>query len=166
MQATARQTENRVPMVQGEEIASDQAYIGDIYGKGAFFMHTLRYVIGDETFFPALKQFATSPQYTYDNTVTTDDVEAHFSTAYGKSLKPLFDLFVYSTNKLEISVKQIDVNRYRVQSMNLDMDIPIEVVTDSGTQKVLLGKKPINIDSKTLPIVDPKVYYLKKVIVE
>ena len=82
---------------------SDSAYHGDIYGKGAFFMHTLRYVMGDDIFFPTLKKLATDPQYTYDNTVITADVEKLFSGAYGKSLEPLFHLFLYTTNKLEVS---------------------------------------------------------------
>ena len=30
--------------------------------KGSFFMHSLRYVIGDELFFPTLKKLATDPQ--------------------------------------------------------------------------------------------------------
>jgi aminopeptidase N len=166
MQATARQTQNRVPVVQGDVVDSDQAYQGDIYGKGAFFMHTLRHVMGDDLFFPTLKKLATDPSYTYDHTVVTDDVEKLFSTAYGKSLKPLFDLYLYTTNKLEISLQQVDTNKYRLQLLNLDMDIPSEVVTDKGTQKVTLNKNPITLESTTLPMVDPNVYYLKKVIVE
>ena len=31
---------------------------GDIYGKGAYFLHTLRYLIGDEKFFKALHHMA------------------------------------------------------------------------------------------------------------
>lgn len=166
MQATARSTQNRAPIVQGDEVDSDQAYQGDIYGKGAFFMHTLRYVMGDDVFFPALKAFATDARYTYDNTVSTQDVEDHFSKAYGKSLKPLFDLFIYSTNKLEISLRQTDVNKYKIQLINLDMDVPVEIVTDTGSQKIMLAKKSVDVESKTLPVIDPNVYYLKKVIVE
>ncbi|MEO6542328.1 MAG: M1 family metallopeptidase, partial [Ferruginibacter sp.] len=78
MQETNRKILNRLPVVRGEEVDSDSAYYGDIYGKGAFFMHTLRYVMGDELFFPTLKKFATDPKYTYDNTVVTTDVEQHF----------------------------------------------------------------------------------------
>jgi aminopeptidase N len=166
MQATARQTQNRVPIVQGSEIDTDQAYQSDIYGKGAFFMHTMRYVMGDDIFFPTLKKLATDPQYTYDNTITTDDVEKLFSTAYGKSLKPLFDLYLYSTNKLEISLKQIDTNKYRIQLLNLNLEIPIEVITDTGIQKITLSKNATTLDATRLPIIDPKVYYLKKIIVE
>lgn len=166
MQTTARQTQNKLPIVQGDELDSDQAYQGDIYGKGAFFMHTLRHVIGDEIFFPTLKKLATDSQYTYDNTITTDDVEKLFSTAYGKSLKPLFDLFIRSTNKLEVSLRQTETTKYTLQLLNLDMDIPVEVTTDAGTQRMVVGKNAITLVSQTLPIVDPKVYYLKKVILE
>ena len=94
MRETARHLQNKFPVVRGDEVDSDSAYHGDIYGKGAFFMHTLRYVMGDDIFFPTLKKLATDPQYTYDNTVTTADVEKLFSGAYGKSLEPLFHLFL------------------------------------------------------------------------
>lgn len=72
---------NEKPVVQGEEMNSGDAYIGDIYTKGAFFMHTLRYVMGDELFFPTLKKLATDPKYTYNNFVVTEDVEQLFSKA-------------------------------------------------------------------------------------
>ncbi len=126
----------------------------------------LRYVMGDDLFFATLKKLATDPQYTYDNTVTTNDVEKLFSTAYGKSLKPLFDLFLYSTDKLEISVKQMDTDKYIIQSLNLDYEIPIEVMTSAGMQKIKLAKIKTAITSSTMPIIDPNVFYLKKVIIE
>jgi aminopeptidase N len=166
MANTALQTLNRAPLVQGDEVDSDQAYQGDIYGKGAFFMHTLRYVIGDERFFPALKKLATDPKYTYDNTVVTDDVQQVFTEAYGKSLQPLFDLFVYSTNKLEISLKKINATTWQAHLINLDMEIPVEVTTDTGLKKIALSKTPVKFESTTLPVIDEKVYYLKKVILE
>jgi len=166
MASVALQTGNKIPIVQGEVIDSDKAYHGDIYGKGAFFMHTLRFVMGDEIFFPTLKQLATAPQYTYDNTVTTDDVEALFSKAYGKSLKPLFDLFLRTPDKLEVSLKQTKLNTYIIRLQNLDMEIPLDVMTSDGLKRITIGKNPQEIISATLPVVDPKVYYLKKVIIE
>jgi aminopeptidase N len=166
MQQTARNTQNRLPVVRGEEVDSDSAYYGDIYGKGAFFMHTLRYVMGDEFFFPTLKKLATAPQYTYDNTVTTADVEQLFSGAYGKSLKPLFQLFLYTTDKLEIHVRQTGDDKYLVKLLNLDMPLPVNIVTDAGMQRFVVDKKGITVTSKTAPQVDPDVFYLKKLILE
>ncbi|MGC4021382.1 MAG: M1 family metallopeptidase [Cyclobacteriaceae bacterium] len=166
MQRTARNTQNKLPIVQGDEVDSDQAYHGDIYGKAAFFMHTLRYILGDDLFFATLKKLATDPQYVYDNTVKTDDVEKLFSNAYGKSLKPVFDLFLRTTSKLEISMKQTDADKFSIQLNNLDYEIPIEIVTNSGKQKLKLTKSPTVITSTTLPVIDPDVYYLKKISIE
>src|SRR5688500_9594622 len=157
---------SKIPVVRGEEVDSDSAYQGPIYGKGAFFMHTLRYIIGDEIFFPTLKKLATDQQYTYDNTVTTADVEKLFSVAYGKNLQPLFHLFLYTTDKLEIQVRQTDENKYLVRLMNLDMALPLDVQTDAGTKRMFIDKKGIEVISKTTIQVDPKVYYLKKLIYE
>lgn len=129
-------------------------------------MHTLRYVIGDDRFFPTLKKLATDPQYTYDNTVVTADVEKLFSGAYGKSLRPLFHLFLYTIDKLEVHVRQTRENEYQVKLLNLDMTVPIDVQTDSGIQRIMVDKKPVTVSSKSSLVIDPKVFYLKKVIIE
>jgi aminopeptidase N len=166
MQQTARNSSNRFPIVRGEEVDSDSAYHGDIYGKGGFFMHTLRYVMGDDLFFPTLKKLATDPQYTYDNTVVTADIEKLFSGAYGKSLNPLFHLFLYTTDKLEVHVKQTGDDKYLVKLMNLDMTIPIDIQTDTGIKRMMVDKKGTTITSKSQVLVDPKVFYIKKVVME
>ena len=156
----------KIPVVQGEEIESDSAFKGPVYGKGAFFMHSLRYLIGDKIFFPTLKKLATDPQYTYDNTVTTDDVEKLFSKAYGKNLKSFFHFFLYTSEKLEIHSKQTSSERYFVSLLNLDMAIPVDIITDTGTQRISIDKKGVAVFSKTPIQIDPKGYYLKKLIME
>lgn len=166
MAQIARSASNRFPIVRGEQVDSDSAYHGDIYGKGAFFMHTLRYVMGDDKFFPTLKKLATDPQYTYDNTVTTEEVEILFSKAYGKSLKPLFQLFLYTTQKLEIHIRQTGDDKFLIKTLNLDMSIPVDILTDSGLQRVVIDSRGILVASKTGIQVDPDVYYLKKIILE
>ncbi len=166
MQQTGRGTQNRYPVVRGEEVDSDSAYIGDIYGKGAFFMHTLRYIMGDDIFFPTLKKLATDPQYTYDNTVVTADVEKLFSGAYGNSLQPVFHLFLYTIDKLEIHVKQTGDDKYLVRLLNMDMPLPVDIITDQGKKRLLVDKKGISVSSKTALQIDPSMFYLKKVIME
>ncbi|RYY63645.1 MAG: hypothetical protein EOO13_19395, partial [Chitinophagaceae bacterium] len=64
---------NAKPVVQGEGLTMAQVYNGDVYTKGAFFMHTLRYVLGDELFFPALKKFITDVKFPYNEFFITDD---------------------------------------------------------------------------------------------
>jgi aminopeptidase N len=154
---------NEKPIVQGEEMNSGDAYIGDIYTKGAFFMHTLRYVLGDELFFPTLKKLATDPQYTYSNFVTTDDVEHLFSKAAGKNLKPLFDFYLRTTKKLEVTIRQTGFNEYSVKATSLPMSLPLDVLTDTGTKQIMLEDKTIKINSSFPPVLDAKGYYLKTV---
>jgi len=166
MRRTARATKNILPIVQGEEIDAKQTYHPDIYGKGAFFMHTLRYIMGDEIFFPTLKKLATDPQYTYDNTVTTDDVEKLFSGAYGKSLKPVFDLFLRTTNKLDVQVRQTDTDKFNIRLANAGMPLPIDITSDGGMSRMIIDEKGIEVKSKTLPVVDSKGYYLKKITID
>ena len=155
---------NEKPVVQGEELNSADAYIGDIYPKGAFFMHTLRYVLGDALFFPTLKKLATDPKYTYDNFVTTDDVEHLFSGESGKNLKPLFDFYLRTTKKLEIAIKQTGFHQYTVRSANVPMPLDIDILTNTGIQKITLSGTGAKIISNYTPVVDPKGYYLKTVI--
>lgn len=158
--------ENKLPIVQHPDMDEESAYIGDIYSKGAFFMHTLRYVVGDSLFFPALKKFVTSPQYTYNNLVNTDDVEQFFSKECGRDLKPLFDLYLRSINKLDIHVQKARNDSYLIQLQNISIALPIQVTTDAGTKQMIIDSKGIKVTSKTTPVIDTDVFYLKKVISE
>ncbi|MFB9844640.1 M1 family metallopeptidase [Mucilaginibacter ginsenosidivorans] len=158
--------QNNLPVVQHPDMDEEAAYINDIYSKGAFFMHTLRYVMGDSTFFPALKKFVTSPQYTYDNLVNTNDVEQFFTKAAGRDLKPLFNLYLRTTDKLEIHVQALPGNKYLVQLQNISIPLPLDIATDAGTKRVMVDSKGVKIESKTLPVIDPEVFYIKKLIIE
>ena len=126
-------------------------------------MHTLRYVLGDELFFPTLKKLATDPQYTYSNFVVTDDVEQLFSKAAGKNLKPLFDFYLRTTKKLELVVVQTGFNEYGIKATNLPMPLPIDVLTDAGIKQIMLGDKFIKVSSSFPPVVDAKGFYLKTI---
>ncbi len=157
---------NKQPIILGTDIDEETAYHGDIYSKGAFFMHTLRYVIGDSIFFPALKKLATDPAYTYDNLVNTGDVRQLFNKASNKNLDPLFYLYLHTINKLEIHITGMTNNRYQVQLSNIDMPLPLDIKTDAGISRVMVDRKGITISSNVLPQVDPDSYYIKKVIIE
>jgi aminopeptidase N len=168
MRERARNSQNLKPMVPAGEVAdSDSAYQPDIYGKGALFMHTLWYVLGDSVFFPALKKLATDPAYTYDNTVTTDDVEKHFSAAAGKNLKPLFDLYLRTINKLEINVEQTSDTGYVVKFVNYEGALPLDIEIDGRIERREVTGSGIAIESESgYPGIDPKGYYLKRVVLE
>ncbi|HZE83547.1 MAG TPA: M1 family metallopeptidase [Puia sp.] len=165
-QRSVSRIKNDKPVVLGKDIAEEDAYHDDIYGKGAFFMHTLRYIIGVSIFFPTLKKLATDSSYTYTHTVNTDDVEKLFSHASGIDLSPLFNLYLRTTQKLQIEVRQLDAGKYHVQSANIDMALPVDITTDAGTVRTMLDKKGITISSKTQPVLDSRTFYLKRVVYE
>ncbi len=152
------------PMVGGEELSEDETYQqGDIYSKGSFFMHSLRYLLGDEIFLPTLKKLATDPKYTYDNFVTTDDVEKLFSSESKQDLKPFFDFYTRTTDRIDINIKETGYQKYLIKVNNFFMPLPFEVTTSAGTTRTVIGKDGITVTSETPPIIDGKGHYLKKV---
>ncbi|MEY3188610.1 MAG: hypothetical protein RIT41_1145, partial [Bacteroidota bacterium] len=160
-----RNSRNKFAIVPaGDEITEREVYAGgDIYGKGSFFMHSLRYLIGDEIFFPTLKKLATDPQTTYDNFVTTMDVEKLFSTATGKDLKPFFDFFLRTTNVLDITVKEVGFQKFQIKQNNFFMPLPFEITANGQTKRTIIPSEGIVVNSALVPQVDAKGNYLKKV---
>ena len=159
-----RSIRNKKPMVGGEELSEDETYAGnDIYTKGSFFMHSLRYVLGDDLFLPTLKQLSTDPKYTYDNFVTSTDVEQLFSSASKQNLHPFFDFYLRSTDVLDISVKEVGFQKYLIKVENFFMPLPFDIGTNTGTNKMLINKEGITVTSNYAPQVDAKGYYLKKI---
>ena len=161
--AHKRSIKNMKAVVQGEEVNTQDTYTGDIYTKGSFFMHSLRFVTGDDVFFPTLKKLATDPAYTYDNFVTSADVEQLFSKASGKNLKPFFDFYLRTTDLLDIKVTETGYHKYEVKIDNYFMDLPVEVTTDNKTEKIILPKEGVTLTSNTPPVVDAQGFYLKKI---
>ena len=163
-----RNARNRKAIIPaGDEITEEEVYSGgDIYGKGSFFMHSLRYLIGDEIFFPTLKKLATSPQYTYDNFVTTMDVEKLFSTASGKDLKPFFDFYLRTTNVLDINIKEVGFQKFQIKVNNSFMPLPFEITANGKTSRTIISKDGITIYSALPPQVDAKGFYLKKITIQ
>ena len=126
-------------------------------------MHSLRYVIGDSIFFPTLKKLATDPQYTYDNFVTSADVERLFSTASGIDLKPFFDFYLRTTDVIDVNVRQIGFQKYQIKINNFFMPLPFDITANAQTSKLIIPAEGIVVNSALPPQVDAKGYYLKKV---
>jgi len=157
---------NEKPVVLGKDIEEEQAYQDDIYVKGAFFMHTLRYMLGDDVFFPAIKKLCTDSMYTYNNLIGSADVEQLFSKASGADLSQLFRMYLYTTEKLSVHVQQTGLGQYMIKLDNIDMALPFEVTTNTGTERKVIDKKGITINSTTLPLIDTRTFYFKRVVYE
>jgi aminopeptidase N len=154
---------NKQPIILGKDIDEESAYQSDIYGKGAFFMHTLRYVLGDSLFFPILKGFATDTNYSYDHLVVTDDVEKYFSTRSGVDLAPLFNLYLRTTDKIGFAVRKVDTHTYAIRVTNLPLQLPLDVITDTGRRRIRVSSQEVEVHSRVQPGIDPDKYYFAEV---
>jgi hypothetical protein len=58
----------------------------------------------------------------------------------------------------------MDATHYRVQLLNMEMPLPLDITTNAGTTRVMVDKKGVVVTSTALPIIDTRDFYLKKVI--
>ncbi|MEO7216443.1 M1 family metallopeptidase [Mucilaginibacter sp.] len=160
---------NQQPVVKAEEMGMAEVYNGDIYSKGSFFMHTMRHVLGDSVFFPALKKFVTDVKYPYNKFFTTQDVQHFFNKESGCDLSPLFNFYLRTTNTMDFELKRTRPNIYILSIKNSPMELPLDILTHQGIIHTTISANkstPFKIVSKTQPVVDPKGWYFKKVIMQ
>ncbi len=67
---------------------------GVVYNKGAWVLHMLRHVVGDETFFRATRAYLQDPAHAYGNALSSD-LQAHFEDASGRDLDGFFTPWLY-----------------------------------------------------------------------
>lgn len=65
-----------------------------VYAKGAAVLHMLRHVLGDSTFFRALREYVADPRFRY-GVATSDDFRRVCEEVSGKNLGAFFDQWVY-----------------------------------------------------------------------
>lgn len=159
---------NKKPVVQGDALTMKEVYNNDIYFKGAMLMNTLRYVLGDSIFFPALKKFITDVKYPYDQFFTTNDIEYFFTKESRRDLKPIFNFYLRTTKEIEINVFQDKANTWFMFVNNSPTDsLPLDILTDMGIIHTTMNngrQRMFQIKSKTPPIIDPRGWYFRKVI--
>ncbi|RLD20935.1 MAG: M1 family peptidase [Bacteroidetes bacterium] len=98
---SSRDFKNTFAVAPRETKTSNEIYKAPIYPKGAWILHTLRYYIGDEAFFSALRQLvyptlkhASATDGSQCRFVTTDDFLRIAESTAGKDLEWFFDLYL------------------------------------------------------------------------
>ena len=71
-----------------------QVFVSIIYNKGAWVLHMLRNVMGDELFFQALNDYATNNTFMYAN-ASTQDFQAVCEDVLGEDLDYFFEQWIY-----------------------------------------------------------------------
>lgn len=160
MESARKGIRNEKPIIPKRNASTDEVYQGDIYGKGSYLMHSLRFILGDRRFFSVLKDFVTEDDYTYENLVTESDFASHFSRAAREDLSPFIHMMLYTTELPVAVVRQVRQNRYAVSVEAVGMKIPVEVQIRDRIRKIKLDDEPVVIRAVERPVIDPNHWYL------
>ena len=180
MKKRVPQTRNMQPVAPREPKIAYQVYMaepeylksdGDIYTKGALVLHTLRYLIGDEAFFKALRQmtYPTKQMETYTDgrqtrLVNTDDFLTIAEAASGMDLDWFFEIYLRQP-KLPKLISQVSGNTLNLRwetPNNMPFPMTIDVEINSKIQRVEMKDSKGTISfTGSAPVVDPKSWVLK-----
>ena len=154
-----------------EITSANEIYKAPIYAKGAWILHNLRYVIGDEAFFKALKNMA-YPNLE-DNPVmdgrqvrfaTTDDFLHIAEKASGQELDWFFEVYLRQPRLpvLYSLVENGNLNLRWKSPENLPFPMPVEVKIGNSIKRYDIPEKGLTINLKKgdKPEVDPNRWLL------
>lgn len=148
---------NHQPIIPGEDVTSAEVYNHDVYYKGAWFMHTLKHVLGRKVFLKAMRSFAVSNRYGF---TSTSALRAYLQEYTEINLEPLFQLYLYETGLPRFVLHEAGDALWELSLSGADFTIPVEVLTSEGIQLLQLNQDTRVLYSATKPVIDPKQWYL------
>jgi aminopeptidase N len=172
MSRTRRGIGNRKPVAPRESQDSKEIYFGaggnDIYNKGSWIMHTLRWLLGDETFFKALRRMAypdpAMEKVTDGSQVRftdTEEIRAIAEKVSGRKLDWFFEVYLRQPKLPELVVeregKRVKLS-WKVPG-NLPFPMPVEVVSGEESRRIAV---PATITVSDDFKVDPMRWILRK----
>jgi aminopeptidase N len=155
-----RRITNRQPVIPGTDVTSKEVYNLDVYYKGAYFMHSLRHLMGDSLFFGTVRAFATDAARTYAHPTSTTDFRTFFEKRSGLDLEPFFDLYLYRTELPDVRILEDGDNSWLISIPNITFRLPVDVATVGDVLRLNLGPEPVQVASTVKPVVDPLNWYL------
>lgn len=181
MKGRARSVRNVKPVAPREPRTTTEMYLlppdyvrsdGDIYGKGALVLHTLRYLIGDEAFFRALRRM-TYPDPKMER--VTDGRQVHFATTddflriaereSGKKLGWFFEVYLRqpALPKLVAEKKGSELVLSWEVPGGLSFPMPVEVKIGGETKRVEMkdGQAAVALSPDAEYEIDPNGWILK-----
>ncbi|HKZ02560.1 MAG TPA: M1 family aminopeptidase, partial [Pyrinomonadaceae bacterium] len=144
------------------------------YQKGGWVLHMLRSILGDDHFFPGIRNYYDLHKH---GVASSEDLRAALEKSSGKNLKDFFARWVYGTGHPHYEVTwSWEKGVLRVMLLQIQPEpafpnpLPIEIVTANGRQRVMIEPKSkettenLQISSKPLSIeIDPDDTVLKEI---
>ena len=157
---------NTLAVAPRESRTADEIYRAPIYTKGARILHTLRYLIGDEAFFRALRRMA-YPDPALEK--ITDGRQARFATTddflficekeSGMKLGWFFEVYLRQP-KLPVLHSKIEANTLSLSwevPDQLPFSMPVDVQIGKTIKRIEIPKNGVKIpfEKGEKPVVDP-----------
>ena len=181
MAGRMRSLRNKQPVAPRESRTTTQMYMaapdyvnsdGDIYGKGAAILHTLRYLIGEKPFFKSLRRMAypdpRMEKITNGKQVrfaTTDDFLQIAEIESGSDLDWFFEVYLRQPKLPQLITEKSDKQvTLRWESPDgLPFPMPVEVQTGNATRRYDMpnGTVTIPLAAGQNVVVDPQGWILK-----
>jgi aminopeptidase N len=167
---------NRAPVAPRESRTAGEIYFrsgGDIYNKGAWALHTLRWVMGDEAFFrslrrmaypdPALERVTDGRQVRF---ATTDDFRRIAEAASGMDLGWFFEVYLRQPALPRLVAQRSgDTVRLRWEApAGLAFPMPVEVSVGGERRRVPMpgGAAELRVPAGTPVTLDPNGWVLRQ----
>ncbi len=171
------QITNHAPIVSGQIRTEEQVYEEanggpgqDIYVKGAWILHTLRNLIGDDRFFDATRRLVYGrpdprPGNFTPRFASTPDFIKIVNDVTGRDMQWFFDVYLYQAPLPElVEARQGDTLTLRWKVANdKPFPLPVEVSVDGKLRMVEMpgGTATLNVPADAHVVVDPDSRILK-----
>ncbi len=165
-QSVRRSVSNRSPVAPLESQSAREIYRHDIYFKGAWVLHTLRWVVGDDAFFRALRRMAypdSALARTRDGRAVrfadTRDFQTIAEAESGRALDWFFDTYVHQAALPRLVVTHVrdTLTLAWKTERGGPFPVPVEVTVGDRTRVVELrdGTATLQVPAGAAVTIDP-----------
>lgn len=167
---------NRQPTAPRHSLSAQEVYGSDIYFKGAWVLHTLRYLLGEEAVREALRRMAYPTEaaaWATDGSqvrfASTADVIGVFDEVSGQDLGWLFEVYLREAELPRLLVELEGGEGDRTMSLQWrtagDLPFPMPVDVQLGERTVRVdtagGAGTVQVPRGVEPVVDPENWVLR-----
>jgi aminopeptidase N len=166
MSRLRQRVDNRHPLIRGQNMTSAAAYSDDIYFKGAWVLHSLRWLLGDEDFFEVIWRFSNDAEFAY-GLVNSDDLVRLVREVSGRDISWFWDRYLYRAEEPSWRVKRrLEAGGERVtiswDDPVFEMPLPVTVDGEESRLEMRGGSASLGVEPGTPVEIDPDGRILAK----
>jgi aminopeptidase N len=143
MKETRAHIKFKAPVAFRDSQTAAQAFEGDVYGRGAYLLHTLRFVLGDEVFQAALRAWVRLGNGQPGGFVSSDDFIESFERTSQQKLRGLIEPLLYDIAAPRLTAKRADgLLTLRWEQAGFPMPVEVEFRRADGSARRQVLKFP------------------------